>query len=67
MKVGLTTNNFKNITENQHQLLENSESILNGELIDFISYETNQLMPIPLRKFELNFLDKRNKHYKFSV
>ena len=47
---------FQNITENQHQLLENSESILNGELIDFISYETNQLMPIPLGS-SLNFLD----------
>ena len=47
---------FQKITENQYNLLENSESILNGELIDFISYETNQLMPIPLGS-SLNFLD----------
>ena len=47
---------FQKITENQYVLLENSESILNGELIDFISYEPNQLMPIPLGS-SLNFLD----------
>jgi hypothetical protein len=47
---------FQKITENQYNLLENSESILNGELIDFISYETNQLMPIPIGS-SLNFLD----------
>ena len=47
---------FQEITENQFNLLENSESVLNGELIDFISYETNQLMPIPLGS-SLNFLD----------
>lgn len=47
---------FQEITENQYQLLENSESVLNGELIDFISYDTNQLMPIPLGS-SLNFLD----------
>ncbi|MES2864469.1 MAG: C40 family peptidase [Bacteroidota bacterium] len=47
---------FQEITENQYNLLENSASVLNGELIDFISYETNQLMPIPLGS-SLNFLD----------
>ena len=47
---------FQKITEIQYNLLENSESILNGELIDFISFETNQLMPIPLGS-SLNFLD----------
>ncbi len=47
---------FQKITENQYHLLENSENVLNGELIDFISYETNQLMPIPLGS-SLNFLD----------
>ena len=47
---------FQEITENQYNLLENSELVLNGELIDFISYETNQLMPIPLGS-SLNFLD----------
>ena len=47
---------FLEITEDQYHLLENSESVLNGELIDFISYETNQLMPIPLGS-SLNFLD----------
>ena len=47
---------FQEITENQFNLLENTEIVLNGELIDFISYETNQLMPIPLGS-SLNFLD----------
>jgi gamma-D-glutamyl-L-lysine dipeptidyl-peptidase len=47
---------FQEISENQYQILENTENILNGELIDFISYETNQLMPIPLGS-SLNFLD----------
>ena len=47
---------FQKITENQYFILENSEAILNGELIDFISYDTNQLMPIPLGS-ALNFLD----------
>ncbi len=47
---------FQEITENQYLLLENSANVLNGELIDFISYETNQLMPIPLGS-SLNFLD----------
>ena len=47
---------FQKITEIQYNLLENSETVLNGELIDFISYETNQLMPIPLGS-SLNFLD----------
>lgn len=47
---------FQEITENQYNSLENSEIVLNGELIDFISYETNQLMPIPLGS-SLNFLD----------
>jgi hypothetical protein len=47
---------FQEITENQFNLLENSESVLNGELIDFISFETNQLMPIPLGS-SLSFLD----------
>ena len=47
---------FQEITENQYQILENSENVLNGELIDFISYNMNQLMPIPLGS-SLNFLD----------
>ncbi len=47
---------FQEITENQYQTLENSENVLNGELIDFISYDMNQLMPIPLGS-SLNFLD----------
>lgn len=47
---------FQKITENQYHVLEKSEFILNGELIDFISYDTNQLMPIPLGS-NLNFLD----------
>jgi len=47
---------FQEITENQYNLLENSATVLNGELIDFISYDTNQLMPIPLGS-SLNFLD----------
>ena len=47
---------FQEITENQYQTLENSENVLNGELIDFISYNMNQLMPIPLGS-SLNFLD----------
>ena len=47
---------FQEITENQYFLLENSESVLNGDLIDFISYDTNQLMPIPIGS-SLNFLD----------
>jgi len=47
---------FQEITESQYNLLENSEPVLNGELIDFISFETNQLMPIPIGS-SLNFLD----------
>uniref|UniRef100_UPI001B3D865A C40 family peptidase n=1 Tax=Flavobacterium sp. TaxID=239 RepID=UPI001B3D865A len=52
----IDTKQFQKITENQYLILEKSETVLNGELIDFISYETNQLMPIPLGS-SLNFLD----------
>lgn len=47
---------YQTINENQFQILENSENIYNGELIDFISYANNQLMPIPLGS-SLTFLD----------
>ena len=47
---------YQAITENQYQILLNSENIYNGELIDFISYSNNQLMPIPLGS-SLTFLD----------
>jgi hypothetical protein len=52
----IDTKQFQKITENQYLLLEKSETVLNGELIDFISYDSNQLMPIPLGS-SLHFLD----------
>jgi hypothetical protein len=52
----IDTKQCQKISENQYLILENSDQILNGELIDFISFETNQLMPIPLGS-SLNFLD----------
>lgn len=52
----IDTKQFQKITENQYLILEKSETVLNGELIDFISYDTNQLMPIPLGS-SLHFLD----------
>jgi hypothetical protein len=52
----IDTKQFQKITENQYLILEKSETVLNGELIDFISYDSNQLMPIPLGS-SLHFLD----------
>ena len=52
----IDTKQFQKITENQYLILEKSETVLNGELIDFISYDTNQLMPIPLGS-SIHFLD----------
>jgi hypothetical protein len=64
----IDTKQFQKITENQYLILEKSETILNGELIDFISYETNQLMPIPLGS-SLTFLDSNeinSSNYQFE-
>jgi len=64
----IDTKQFQKITENQYLILEKSETILNGELIDFISYETNQLMPIPLGS-SLTFLDNNEintSNYQFE-
>jgi hypothetical protein len=47
---------YQEITETQYQSLAEAELVLNGDLIDFISYDTTQLMPIPLGSV-LNFLD----------
>lgn len=47
---------YQTITENQFQLLQTTALVYNGELIDFISYPNNQLMPIPLGS-SLTFLD----------
>lgn len=47
---------YQEITETQYQSLAEADLVLNGDLIDFISYDTTQLMPIPLGS-ALNFLD----------
>ena len=47
---------YQVLTADQFQLIEQSEPILNGDLIDFISYGSNQLMPIPVGS-SLSFLD----------
>ena len=47
---------FKSITEEQFQLLSEDATILNGDLIEYITSEENLLMPIPLGA-SLNFLN----------
>ncbi len=47
---------FKKITESNFNKLSNSNIVLNGDLIEYITNETNFLMPIPLGS-SLSFLD----------
>lgn len=52
----IDTKQFFEINEKQYLSLNQSSPILNSELIDFISFNNNQLMPIPLGS-TLNFID----------
>ena len=47
---------YQALSETQFQLIETTANILNGDLIDFVSYGNNQLMPIPLGS-SVSFLD----------
>ena len=59
---------FQPITEEQYNTLEKLSPQLNGELIDFITYNTNNLIPVPLGS-DIRFLSipEINTHnYQFE-
>jgi gamma-D-glutamyl-L-lysine dipeptidyl-peptidase len=59
---------YQTITEEQHVLLNKTENLFNANLLEFISFDKNQLMPIPLGS-SLSFLDINEinlKNYNFD-
>lgn len=54
---------FTNLSEENYQLLEAEEKVLTTDLIEFISDEKQNLMPIPLGS-TLNFLPGFQHHYE---
>lgn len=47
---------YQEITEEQYKILQETENYYNANLLEFISYNQNELLPIPLGS-SLNFLD----------